>query len=132
MAKRRYNIYSPVKFGGEQYHPDDKEMNTIELSVKDATSLLAVNAIGDPSESEEAPTSDNTNVVKLKKAPEDLVDRVAAIKVEIGKLDKDDKTKWTAGDMPDCNVLTEMLGWKVKAEERNHAWVQFNKEEGKG
>ena len=129
MKKSVYNVNTPIKFSGEQYHPDDKEMNTIELSVKEAKPLLAINAISVPDEDEkETPSTDSSN---LKKAPEELVERVAAIKDEIEKLDKDDNTKWTAGGMPDANVLTEMLGWKVKAEERNQAWVQVNKAEGK-
>jgi len=133
MAKRIYNVDSPVKFSGTQYHPDDKENNTIELSEKEAKPLLALNAISEPSEDEpeDEPTNKSSNIVNLKTTPEELEDRLSAIKGAVSKLDKEDKTKWTSNGMPDANVLTEMLGWKVKADERNQAWMEMLAEESK-
>jgi len=59
-------------------------------------------------------------------APEDPAVRKAAIVGAIGLLDKDDKTHWIGNGAPDANVLTELLGWKVKADERNQIWMDIN------
>jgi len=133
MAKRIYNVDSPIKFGGEQYHPDNKDMNTIELPTKEAENLLAVNAISVPDEiKKETPTDKKTNVVNLQTAPEENAERITAIKEAIGQLDKKDESHWTKNNEPDANVLTEMLGWKVKAEERDQAWMEILESAGQG
>jgi len=113
----------------KQYEVGD----SITLSDKDAKPLLETNPPVISLLGKDGKTSEgnNTNIVNLNKAPEELADRIAAIKVEAAKLDKEDQTKWTAGGMPDANVLTEMLGWKVKAEERNQAWMEVLEAEGK-
>ena len=125
-SKKDYKVDHRVLMDDEQYEVGD----TITLSHKDAKPLLETNppVISLPGKEEETPAGNSTNVVSLTKEPEELAERISAIKVEIEKLDENDKTKWTNSGVPDANVLTEMLGWKVKAKERDWAWKQINKE----
>jgi len=114
----------------KQYEVGD----SITLSDEDAEPLLNTNppVISLPDEKEDEPESGKTNVVNLTNAPEQLADRIVAIKEAIGRLDKKDEAHWTKSNEPDANVLTELLGWKVKADERNQAWMEMLAKDGQG
>lgn len=113
--ENKYQVDHRLLMDDEQYEAGD----LISLTIKDAGPLLNTNppVISLPGKSENKSTGKNTNA--------ELEDRISAIKIEVGKLDKDDETKWTAAGLPDATVLTEMLGWKVKAGERNQAWMEM-------
>ena len=114
----------------KQYEVGD----SITLSDEDAEPLLNTNppVISLPGKKEGEPESGKTNVVTLKTAPEKKSDRITAIKDAIANLDKKDEAHWTKNNEPDANVLTELLGWKVKADERNQAWMEMLAKDGQG
>jgi len=129
-SNTKYRVDYRLNMGKKEYEVGDP----ISLSDEEAEPLLNTNppVLSLASQSEKAPASDKTNVVKLQKAPEDEADRIVAIKEAISLLDKDDQTHWTKNEEPDANVLTELLGWKVKASERNQAWMEVLEAEGQG
>ncbi len=53
--------------------------------------------------------------------------RRAAIKATIAQLDLSDPTHVTEGGKPDATVLSDLLGWKVSAKERDEAWAEFER-----
>ena len=52
-------------------------------------------------------------------------DRLAAIRAVIAELDLDDPAHVTGDGRPDANVLSEQLGWRVSARERDQAWKEM-------
>ena len=53
--------------------------------------------------------------------------RRAAIKATIAQLDLSDPTHVTEDGKPDATVLTDLLGWKVSAKERDDAWAEVER-----
>jgi hypothetical protein len=53
--------------------------------------------------------------------------RRAAIKATIAQLDLSDPTHVTEDGKPDATVLTDLLGWKVSAKERDNAWAEVER-----
>jgi hypothetical protein len=62
--------------------------------------------------------------------PKDPAQRLAAIGREIGRLDRRDTAHFTEDGKPDANVLSDRLGWRVSARERDEAWRQAGGETG--
>jgi len=54
--------------------------------------------------------------------PSDPDARQAAIAAAIRRLDPEDPTHMTEGGKPDATVLSDLLGWRVSAEERDAVW----------
>ena len=52
--------------------------------------------------------------------PTNKRDRLVAITAEIASLDR--PAHFTDGGKPDANVLSDRLGWRVTARERDEAW----------
>jgi hypothetical protein len=120
----------------------------IEMTPGQAESLLKKGRLSDPdaepaeSESDETPAPDN--VVKIgekiksdddegglpKEEPTDPSARAEFIKVVIIGLDKNNKDHFTNSDKPDANVLSERLGWRVSAAERDAVWDSLNDNAG--
>lgn len=120
---KTYNVDTPLKHDGEQYHPDT-ENNTIELSAKQAQPLLDVAAISAikgaqaPSDKDGEPS----NVVPINNAPpEDKAQQLEDIKRAINGLAVDDEANWTKDKKADTKVLSQSLGWKVTAAQRDEA-----------
>ncbi len=136
----RYNVNSPLKHDGEQYHPET-ENNTIELSEKHAKPLLAVNAISviqteskeeadipakPPAVTEGAgdikPEGNQSKVVPIKSTmPEGKQQQLDDIKLAIDGLAADVESNWTKANKADTQVLTKLLGWNVTALLRDEA-----------
>jgi len=57
--------------------------------------------------------------------PKNENDRLAAIRAVIAGLDLDDPAHVTADGRPDANALSERLGWRVSARERDQAWKEM-------
>jgi len=128
-SKTKYQVVHRLLMD-KQYEAGDP----ITLSDEDAKPLLETNppVISLPGKKVESSSGNKTNVVKLKTAPEENAERITAIKEAIGQLNKKDESHWTKNNEPDANVLTEMLGWKVKAEERDQAWMEILESAGQG
>lgn len=110
MAKKSYQVASPIRYDGKDYAVGD----LLDLEDKDASGLLEVKAI-EPSTASSAPT-----------APADEAERIAAIVAAIGQLDKADTALWTNAGIPKTDGLTAITGWPVAAKERDVAWAQIN------
>lgn len=110
MAKKTFKVTSPVKFGGKRYAVG----LPIELDAAEEKTLRAADVIGD----EVAPD--------VLQAPVDEAERIAAIVVAIGQLDKADTALWTNAGTPKTDGLTAITGWPVAAKERDVAWAQIN------
>lgn len=111
MAKKTYEVLSPVNYDGVRYEVGDP----IDVEDKHAKSLKESGDIGPQSE-------------KSSTAPESEDDRIAAIVIAIGKLDKADTALWTTAGTPKTDGLTAVTGWPVAAKERDAAWAQINQE----
>lgn len=111
MAKKTYQVQSPIRYDGKEFAVGDQ----IDLDDKDATGLLEVKAI------EPSTAFSNTPV-----APADEAERIAAIVDAIGKLDKADASSWTNAGTPKTDGLTAITGWPVAAKDRDVAWAQVN------
>ena len=59
--------------------------------------------------------------------PSDPEGRREAIKATIAQLDLSDPTHVTEDGKPDATVLTDLLGWKVSAKERDDAWAEVER-----
>jgi hypothetical protein len=62
---------------------------------------------------------------QLTKQLDDPVSRRAAIKATIEQLDLSDPTHVTEDGKPDATVLSDLLGRKVSARERDDAWAEL-------
>jgi len=117
-AKSEYQVNYRLRMNGDDYEPGE----TISLSDKDAKPLLATN----PPVIKLPPSDDN--VVALtgsKPAPENQDERINQIQAAIIGLEKKIEANWTKDGTPDAKTLTERLGWKVSAAERNQAWMEL-------
>lgn len=112
MAKKTYEVLSPVNYDGVRYEVGD----SIDVEDKHAKSLRDSGDIGTPT-------------VKDDTAPELEDDRIAAIGVAIGKLDKADATLWTNAGTPKTDGIATITGWPVVAKERDAAWAQIKSAE---
>jgi len=63
--------------------------------------------------------------------PSDAQERRAAITEAIRRLDTTDPTHMTEGGKPDATVLSDLLGWRVSAEERDAAWEEVQRVSGR-
>ena len=70
------------------------------------------------------PASEARDVTDVR--PTDEADRLARIAEVIGTLDLSDPAHVTASGKPDATVLSELLGWRVSAEERDRAWDEVS------
>ena len=61
--------------------------------------------------------------------PTNKRDRLAVISEAIRSLDPDDEAHFTEGGKPDANVLSDRLGWRVTARERDEAWEAMRGDE---
>ncbi|MDP6622794.1 MAG: hypothetical protein QF754_11070 [Alphaproteobacteria bacterium] len=59
--------------------------------------------------------------------PSDPEGRREAIKATIAQLDLSDPTHVTEDGKPDATVLSDLLGWKVSAKERDDAWAEVER-----
>ena len=118
--KKTYKVETPLRFNGSVYHPDKEDLNTIELTVKEAKPLLAIGAVSEIS----AEGDDKTT--SAKEAPTAPAERIAAIKDAIGKLEPGNESHWlNDGKTPEVKALVDLLGWSIKAEERNQAMLDL-------
>lgn len=142
--KKTYRVKTPLRFNGDVYHPDDEEKNTVEMTDKEAKTLLAMEAISEVTgEKVAAPEGGNgtagategagtTDGAGATDAPTDPADRMAAIKDAISKLEPGNKEHWLKdGKTPEVKALEELLGWDIKAEERNQAMQELQAEAAK-
>lgn len=111
MKKAIFTTISPVRLHGEDF-PVGSE---IEIDERTAAQLVAAKAIDPASGREVAPDGPS--------APTDPAERQAAIVEAIGKLDQHNPEHWLQDGKPDAAALAEILGWPVKAAERNAAWA---------
>ena len=58
--------------------------------------------------------------------PADEAERIVRIAEAIVGLDLSDPAHVTASGKPDATVLSELLGWRVSAEERDRAWDEVS------
>ena len=72
-------------------------------------------------------TKTETQVPQSTKRQDDPDARKAAIKATIKQLYLSDPTHMTEGGKPDATVLSDLLGWKVSAKERDDAWVELGR-----
>lgn len=112
MAKKSYQVASPIKHNGNDYEID----SSIELEDKEAVELRAVGAIKEAS----------VKTINTLTAPADEAERIAAIVAAIGLLDKADTALWTNAGTPKTDGLTAITGWHVAGKERDAAWAQIN------
>ena len=114
MAK--WTILSPIKLDGVRVKPGGKPVEIEdEGQVKDLVRLGCIEPAGDKLPAER---------------PSKKPDRLAAIQAAMGDLDLTIQGNVTDEGAPDANVLTEALGWKVDAKERDEAWAAFQKDQG--
>jgi len=66
------------------------------------------------------------------KGPEDPAVRLAAIKEAIGILEKGNEEHFTKDGSPRVEAIEVALGYGIKAEERNQAWMDMQAEGEKG
>jgi len=121
-AKTEYQIHYRLRMNGDDYEPGE----TLSLSDKDAKPLLMTNppVITVPDKAEEIQS--DSNVVQLNNtAPENQGERINQIQAAIIGLDNAVKSNWNNDGTPDAKVLSERLSWKVKAAERNQAWMEL-------
>lgn len=103
---------------------DTKEHQTDENSQTDATNADTNQT--DKNRQTDSNDQGKDNVVSLFKArPEDPDQVSAAIKAVIIGLDKNESAHWNASGSPDANTITEKLGWKITAAERDAAWAEL-------
>lgn len=115
--KKEYTVDTPLRFNGQVYHPDKEDQNTVEMTDKEAKPLLAIGAISIKG------AADSTNT---QNAPTDPTERLAAIKDAIGKLKPGNEAHWLKdGKTPEVKALVDLLGWDIKAEERNQAMLEL-------
>ncbi len=107
MAKKTYEVLSPVNYDGVRYEVGEP----IDVEDKHAKSLKETGDIG--------PQSDKSTA-----APESEEERIAAIMVAIGKLDKANEALWTNAGTPKTDGIAAITGWPVVAKERDAAWAQ--------
>ncbi len=128
---KTYTCDSPVNHDGKLYAIGAP----IDLTDDAAESLLALGRISAPPAN---PVPSNVvNLGDAKKGageadtgtpagagdePTDPVVRQAAIKVAIASLDREDESLWLKSGAPDAKAVTEVLGWKVTAAERDEVW----------
>ena len=114
MAK--WTILSPIKLDGVRVKPGGKP---VEIEDDDqAQKYAALGCI--------EPAKDDLPAERPSKKP----DRLAAIQAAMGDLDLTIQGNVTEDGAPDANVLTETLGWKVDAKERDEAFAAFQKDQG--
>jgi hypothetical protein len=111
MAKKKYEVVSPVKFGGIKYPVG----SVIELDSADEADLRAAEVLGDEV------------VASAANAPTDPAERAAVIKEAIGSLDKDNAALWTGTGMPKVPAIAAVTGWDVTQAERDAVWAEINK-----
>lgn len=109
MAKKIYQVESPVRHDGQDYLVGA----TIDLEDKEATGLLDVKAISLSSGSSKANT-----------APADEAERIAAIVAAIEQLDVNDKSLWAKNGTPKTEAIAAITGWPVSAADRDMARTQ--------
>lgn len=135
---KTYRVDSPIRHNGEFYRPDDEELNTIELTDKEAKPLLAIGAISEINDEQvTAPEggkgtagakagAGTTDGAGTKEAPTDPAERIAAIKEAIGKLEPGNEAHWLKdGKTPEVKALEELLGFGIKAGERDQAFAEL-------
>jgi len=134
-----YICNTPIKHDGEQYAIGDP----IELTEKQAAQLLLVKAV------HKAPVELPDNVTELPKkttpdqndpnrkteitgggneeqlGAEQAAARVEQIKAAIATLEEGNEKHWTKDGKPDASVLTEKVGSKVSAKERDAVWAEM-------
>ena len=69
-------------------------------------------------------THNQAPLPQLTRRRDDPEARRAAIKATIAQLDLSDPTHVTEDGKPDATVLSDLLGWKVSAKERDDAWAE--------
>jgi len=130
---------SPVQIGGERYFEEEFEVDT----QKQADELIACGAAVDPNAvakaldtaeqteadrlaAEAASGSGSDNVVTLVQPPESAEDRIDAInKATVSLQEENNAEKFTTANGPTVEALTEVLGWKPSAAERNQVWLEL-------
>lgn len=117
--KHPYNVTRRLTHDGVDYLPggDPVELTADQAALLCAGSDPAITPI-------EADTQAPANGADETQTPVDPDQRQAAIIAEIGKLPLDDDTLWTNSGKPDAGALSERLGFRVSAAERDAAWAQ--------
>lgn len=103
----KYIVLSPIKMPEGIVREGE-----VSLSEEDAAPLISLGVLGD-------------QVVEESADPTDPAERLAAIREAIGNLDKGTESNWISGGRPDIAALSQLLGWKVAAKERDAAWAAF-------
>ena len=117
-SEQEFEVTAPIKCDGKDYAIGDAFSHKDKKIIDDLQAMKVIK----PKDM----TTDAGSYGDKQTAPEDPAARKAAIVETINMLDKDDKTHWIGNGAPDANVLTELLGWKVKADERNQIWLEMN------
>ena len=124
QQKSTYRVDTPMRHNGEVYHPHKEGRDTIELTDKEAQTLLAMRAVSVHG----AQTAADATSGEVT-APTVPAERIAAIKEAIGQLEPGNGAHWLKdGKTPEVKALEELLGWNIKAEERNQAFAELTKE----
>lgn len=120
-TKQPYIVTRRLTHDGVDYLPGG---DPVELTDDQAAPLRAGNdpAVNPVEVDTRAPTGD----VDETPPPIGPDQRQAAIIAEIGKLPLDDDTLWTNSGKPDASALSERLGFRISAAERDAAWAEFS------
>lgn len=120
-VKQPYTVTRRLTHDGVDYLPggDPVELTDDQVELLNAGTDPVVIPIDDKAN----PDADSGSTSAT---PIDADQRLAAIKAAIAELDPDDEAHWTKDKKPDATVLSEKLGWKVKAAERDEAFSELS------
>lgn len=117
-TRQPYNVTRRLTHDGVDYLPGG---DPVELTDDQAEQLnTGSDPVVIPIDPKASPAADSGSTSAT---PIDADQRLAAIKAAIAELDPNDPAHWTKDYKPDATVLSERLGWKVKAAERDEAWA---------
>lgn len=124
---------TPIRYNGKDYAVGDPmalDADTFErLHAKQAVSVPEPTAGDDETDKDANTGSEGSEGGEGKaEAPTEPAERLSAIKEAIAGLDLSVDANKTTDGRPDCNALTEALGWKVGAAERDEAWAAVKAE----
>ena len=72
--------------------------------------------------------ADRTDPDAKNKGPEDVAERLEAIKGAIAQLDRENPEHFTKGGKPQVEAIEAVLGWNITAAERDAAWESMQGE----
>lgn len=124
-TKQPYTVTRRLTHDGVDYLPggDPVELTDDQAELLNAGTDPVVIPIDDKA-NPDADSGSGSNSTSA--TPIDADQRLAAIKTAIAELDPNDEAHWTKDKKPDATVLSERLGWQVKAAERDQAWAEVS------